>query len=245
MTQPLKLPLLVDANYRKLLLAGDLTEKDKGFFTDPRLRKFWGKVDIYLQRLEQPELLGSAAESIPGAFLAPLPFYGQSGTADRQSPKVRARENQKKTDSIIYQASKLAGELAELLETLEKITHIRPCEMQLMTIVRRLVHDENINRIASYYDGVSTSEALRELQEAMLNFPKSNSIFDGVPGMASQKSSWRDWLREAASNHKTLLQMHPGEFELTESDWLSLARVLIGNQITREAVQDTLRNLSD
>lgn len=245
MDTPEWLPFLVANNYRILLDANKLSGQERCFFTDAKLRKFWEKADGYLNRLENPEFLSGAAECIPGVFLAPLNFYGKTGKADNPTPKTRARKRQKGADPLINKAAQLAGELAQTLETIEKTTRVYPCELRLMAIVRTLVYDEKIAQVASYYDGVRTSEGLRNLEEALHRYPTVDSIFCDVPGMASQKSTWRDWLREAANNHKLLLRQHPGKFELTESDWLSIAKVLIGDHITRNAMQDALRSLPD
>lgn len=245
MNTPEWLPTLVATNYRLLLAADSLSKHEQAFFTDARLKKFWEKADGYLSCLEKPEFLAGAAECIPGVFLAPLAFYGQTGTASRPSPKFNARARQKKADPLISKAADLAGELAATLERIEKTTHIYPCELRLMAIVRDLVHDKNIKQVASYYEGVRTSDGLRNLECALREYPTVDSIFNDVPGMSSQKSTWRDWLREAVDNHKLLLLQHPGEFDLTESNWLSIAKVLIGDYITRNSMQDALRSLSD
>lgn len=244
MDMPKWLPDLVAGNFQLLVKDEKLSERERAFFTDARLENFWIKVSCYLEGLEHPEYLAAAAECIPGVFIAPLAFYGQTGSVDRPTPKTKARGRQKKADPLIRKAAELAGELAEKLERIEETTHVYPCELRLMTIVRELVHDEKIEHVASYYDGVPTSDALRLLEAALLKYPSADSIFDDVPGMASQKSTWRDWLREAAKNHKCQLRMHPGKFELTESDWLNLALVLIGDHVTRNSVQDALRRLS-
>lgn len=246
MNTPDFLPALVAANYQILVSRGDLTEREQSFFTDARLKKFWDRAGNYLHSLEHPEYLATAAECIPGVFLAPLYFYGHKvGTTERPTPKVKARERQKNSDPLINKAAKLAGELAETLESIEATTHIHPCELRLMAIVRKLVHDKNIARVASYYDGVRTSEALREIETALLAYPETSSIFDDVPGMASQKSTWVDWLAEAKENHRLLLRQHPGEFDLAEVDWVNLTKVLIDDGISRESVQSALRGLAD
>ena len=243
MNPPDWLPDLVAQNYCLLVASGQLTERELRIFTDSRLKKFWEKVANYLSSLDHPEYLVGAAERIPGVFLAPLAFYGQTGTADRPTPKTKARERQKKVVPLITKAAELAGKLAEVLESIEETTHIHPCELRLMAIVRKLVHDENISRVASYYDGVRTSKALRAIESAWWDYPEASSIFEDVPGMTSQKSTWVDWLAEARENHGLLLRQHPGEFDLAEVDWVNLTQVLISDRISRGSVQSALRGL--
>lgn len=245
MNIPIWLPSVVGLTYQLWKERGNLTGREEAFFADPRLKEFWAKMRKHLITLEHPEFMEAAAESIPGVFLTPLEFYMRRGTREQPTPKVRIRERQKKADELIARAAKQAGELAQTLESLESTTTIYPCETRLMTIVRKLVRDTNLNHIPSYFDGVRTSDALRLLEAKLKEYPNASSIFDDVPGMASNQSSWRDWLWEAESNYQDFLRIHPGKCVLAEADWVNLAKVLIGNTVSRENVQAALRKQHD
>lgn len=234
------LPLLVRWNFEQMLADGSLNEREQAFFTNKRLTKFWGKVEKYLASLPADNRQ-NAASWLVGAFLTPLAFgYGDTGTRDRPTRKTRIRDAQHRADPLISRIAQLAGELADSLENLEDITRIRPCEVRLLSLVHQLIHDDAVQNLSGYWSGVRTYEALRILQTKFSEYPETNDLFKDVPGMASQKASWRDWMREAESNLADMLRVLPGDLVLEESDWLNIVNVLIGN-VPRHSMQDARR----
>lgn len=235
------LPLLVKWNFERMVAEGSLSEHELAFFTDKRLAKFWKKVGDYLAGV-QPDYQQGTAERLAGSFLVPLAFgCGVTGTRDMPSRKTKIYDAQHKADPVIDRIARLSGELADALEELENITPTHPCQVRLLAIVRPLIRDEKIDELTSYWEGVRTSEALRVLQTKFSEYPKANELFKDVPGMASQKATWRDWMREAESNLADMLRANPGDLTLTESDWLNIVNVLIG-RVSRPAMQDARRS---
>lgn len=192
------------------------------------------------------DLCDDAASTLVGSLINPVAFgYGNAGTKQLPTRKVRTRLAQNKADPIIKRIANLAGELADALDKLEDVTIYRPDEAQLMCVVQPLICDDAIQNLSSYWTHVRTSAALRILQSKFAEYPDATHIFKDVPGMASQKASWRDWLYEATSNVDSTLNIYPGKLSLTDTDWRKLANVLFvvdGKEITRDTVRDALRN---
>lgn len=231
------LPLFVKWNFERMSKEGLLSERQQAFFTDKRLTKFWGKVNNYLAEVQE-DSRDNAASMLTGGFLNPISFgYGKTGTTEQPARKNLIRTSQSKADPIIKRIARLAGELADSLEELEGITPYHPGEARLLSIVQPLVDEDVLSRMPTYYEGVRTSEAIRILQAKFEDYPKASDLFQDVPGIASQKTTWVDWMREAESNLAETLEVYPGSLLLGESDWLKLAKVLISEYISREAVQ--------
>lgn len=244
--EPEWLPYEVAENFRRMDAEGFLNERTRAFFTDIRLKKFWEKVDRYLssvQYVRRADCRSNAAGHLVGSFLTPIFFgYGETGKVDRPTFKTNLLGAQKKADQKIEEIAALAGKLATALEDLEEITRFVPDEISLLVIVEPLIGRDAVKNLPSYHGRVRTSEALRILETSFGKYPKTNEAFDEVPGMASQKSSWADWMREAESNIEETLDTWPGELQLKESDWVNLAQVLIGEHLTRGAVQAARRS---
>lgn len=236
------LPLLVRWNFERMLADGLLSEREQAFFTDSKLENFWAKATKYLASVPA-DYRDAAAGSMVGAILTPLAFgYGDTGTADQPTRKVKIRQAQNKADPIISRIAELAGELGDALEELESITTIHPCEVRLLHVIQPLFQDEAIQNLSGYWLGVRTHEAVRILERKFMDYPVADDLLEDIPGMKSQKATWRDWLREADHNLKELINIYPGDLAPTESDWVNLAQILIGAHITREVVQDALRS---
>jgi len=236
------LPYEVQAIFDYMLADGSLSVRQQVFFTNKRLVKFWRKVDDYLSEVPEPHREGSAS-ALVGSFITPISFgYGDTGTADQPTRKTRIREAQKKADPIIDRIARLAGELGDALVELEEITSIHPCEVRFLHVVQPLFHDEAVQNLSGYWLGVRTYEALRILERKFRDYPLAHDQFKDIPGLASQKATWVDWMREAERGLEDMARYCPSKLSLSESDWVNLAQVLIGKHITREAVQAARRS---
>jgi len=236
------LPLKVQWIFEDMLAAGSLSEREQEFFTNKRLKKFWGKVDDYLSAIPADNR-ESAASILVGSFITPISLgYGDAGTAEQPTRKTRIREAQKKADPVIDRIAQLAGDLADALEELEGITSIHPCQVRLLAVVQPLIHDKAVQDLSSYWHNVRTYEAIRILEHKFRDYPLAHDQFKDIPGLASQKASWVDWMREAESGLDDIARFCPGKLSLLESDWVNLAQVLISEYISREAVQAARRS---
>lgn len=231
------LPCEVKVIFDYMLADGLLSAREQAFFTDMRLVKFWRKVSDYLPEV-QDSRREDAASILVGSFITPISLgYGKTGTTDQPTRKTRIREAQKKADPVIERIARLAGELGDALEELEDITSIHPCEVRFLHVVQPLIHDDAIQNLSGYWLGVRTYEALRIIERKFRDYPLAHDQFKDIPGLASQKASWVDWMREAESSLEEILRFHPCKLPLSESDWVNLAQVLIGEHISRGAVQ--------
>jgi len=223
-----------------------LNARERGFFTDERLKGFWVSVGRYLDEVN-PERTPDAASSLVSGFLGGLAFYGHTGTKDRPSPKVNARERQKKADKLIAKAAQLSEQLADTLYQIEQTTHVRPCEMWFMALFRKVVIDvdDSFDRLPSHWEDIYTERVIRELGETFRAYPPTDEQFSTVPGMASRESSWKDWMRSAHASLQMMLRMYPGTFILRESHWVVIAKVLIDENITRDRVHPAFKELNN
>ena len=235
------LPLLVKWNFERMIAEGLLSKPEQLFFKDARLLGFWKKVGDYLSGVEA-DLRNDAASMLVGDFIDPISSgYGITGTKEQPTRKTRTRAAQTKADPVIAQIAQLAGKLADALDDLERITATHPCEVRLLSLVRTLIHDDAVQKLSGYWLGVRTADALRIMEQKFSDYPETEELFQDVPGMASQKASWVDWMREAENNLAVTLRIYPGNLSLTEDDWVRLANVLCGEHITRSAVQAARR----
>lgn len=237
------LPYEVQAIFDYMLANGSLSERQPLFFTDTRLVKFWRKVSDYLPKVPESRR-EDAASILVGSFITPIGLgYGKTGTADQPTRKTRIREAQKKADLIIDRIADLAGELGDALEELESITPIHPCEVRFLHIVQSLFYyDEAVQNLSDHRLSVRTYEAIRILEHKFRDYPLAHDQFKNIPGLASQRATWVDWMREAESGLEDMMRFCPGKLSLSESDWVNLAQVLIGDHITRGAVQAARRS---
>lgn len=240
--EPEWLPYEIAANFRRMVDEGLLDEREQAFFTDSKLKKFWIKVSKYLSGIRRADYRSNAADQLVASFIAPLASYGKTGKADNPTFKTNIRTKQKEAGLAIKKIGRLAGELATALDDLEGITRFVPDETSLLVIVERLINEGGIRKFPSYRWRVRTSDALRILESSFGEYPLTDELFKNVPGMASQKSSWVDWMREAENCLREVLDVWPGELQLQEIDWVNLAKVLIGNHISSRAVQAARRS---
>lgn len=241
MDTPSWLPRYVATNFSRMVGQGLLNERERAFFTDDKLKCFWDKAGNYLTSKIHQNRCQDASDCFVATFISPLSMYAETGTADRPTPKVKIREAQKEADTLFDDAARLTGELVLVLEKLESTARCYPDEMWLMPVVRKLI-SEPLTDLSSASERVRTREALMVLNEAFQKYPRSGTLFKDGPGMASQKATWRDWLREAKDNITTMLGVYPGKFEMQERDWVNLVHVLISDDIARSTLQHALKD---
>lgn len=204
---------------------------------DPRMQRFWLHVGPRL-RLTMDEI-----SLLLGSILGPLSRYKNAGTRDRPNLKVRLRDRQKTADELLDRAAGAAADLAILLEDLESLTRYLPDEMRLLTLVRRAT-GMDLDEVDSYDEGAKTAAALHRLAQALAEHPRTEGLFLEIPGMASQKASWRDWLVEVLTNLGEFERQQGVRLELREAHWVALAQVLVSPDIGRASVNSALRSFS-
>jgi len=226
--------------------AGNLNEHERAFFIDERLSDFWGSVAQYLDQVGY-ERADNAASQLVGSFLGGLDLYGHSGTKDRPSRKTKVRERQQKADALIAKAAQLSEQLTEVLEQIEKTTHIIPDEMYFMALFRKVAVDVDgsFERTPSHWEDIRAWQVTGRLGESLRSYPKTDEQFAGVPGMASRESSWRDWMRSAHDALQHCLRMCPGSLVVKEKHWVVLAKVLIDEGISRDRVHPVFTQLNN
>jgi hypothetical protein len=67
------LPLLVKWNFERMVAESLLNEKEKLFFKDKQLVKFWKKVGDYLSDVKA-DWRDNAASMLVGGFISPISF---------------------------------------------------------------------------------------------------------------------------------------------------------------------------
>ena len=235
------LPHSVACIFRCMDPEKSISERERRFFTDNRLSKFWGNADKYLSNL-RGEHCEYAPNMLIGCFIGPhLVLYGKTWTRDNDPPKVKILKRLKKVDQLLDQAAIQANSLYETLRQLDEAGEFIPSSMMLEGIVRAGASDAEIMKVLDYPQHRPLYELLVFLAESLEEYQRLVPISREAPGMKSNKSTWRDWLAEARSNLGCLLRNYPGEFNIREADWVTLVNVLIDDAISRESVHDALR----
>ncbi len=237
------LPTLIELNYWRMLNGGMLDEKRKAFFVDSRLEKFWKSVDKYLGSIKCPELAPGAAQYLINCFLTPLWVYGETGTRERPTVKAERLDRQRKADKLRKSAADHARQLSAILQQLEELESDNPETMLFMGVVEPL-----IGGIRNYWgelpvdvELMRTHRAIDFLEESFRDYPDTDELFSDLPGMCSNKASWRDWFRQVNYHLLNLLRNCPGELNIRETDWVKLVNVLVNETTSRSSVSDELK----
>ncbi len=235
------LPALIELNYRHMLNEGMLDEKRKAFFVDIRLKGFWERIGKYLRSVEYPGFTLHASGYLIDCFLTPLWFYGETGTRERPTMKAERLDRQRKADKLRKSAADHAKQLSTILQQLEELQSDNPETILLMGLISPLIGDLKHWDLSADVNYIPTSRAIDSLKESFREFPDTDELFSDLPGMCSNKSSWRDWFRQVNHHLMHLLTMYPGELNIREVDWVNLVHVLIDETISRSSVSAELR----
>lgn len=168
-----------------------------------------------------------AASELMGCVFTPLAlgydFHGTAPRRVRESMDLKGRRN----------AASLACELAERLDKIE--AEICAPDGVLDAVSLLLLPASVTVGIPSYFRGIRIAEVLRRLAEALETPPD----FSAVPGLASQKASWRGFIRQVQGN------LALNDFILRERDAVALVARLARNagqvEPSRGSVRDALR----
>lgn len=209
----------------------------EALFIDPQLSSMWREVG---RQIAITSRTFEACQYFVGCVLNPLDLYAKTGTVDRPTFKVRVRARQGEAADLIGRAATLSRELLQVLNDIGETTPYAPCELGLLRLVRKTTGLE-LSEVSSYYDGIPVRDALLHLAEALEKHPSTGNLFAEVPGMASQKAGWRDWIREAKESLQNMERIYGAPVVLREADWLALCKVMVSPAITRDAVHDALR----
>ncbi|GJL73967.1 MAG: hypothetical protein NMNS02_00730 [Nitrosomonas sp.] len=237
------LPPIVELNFRRMVAENLLNEKEKAFFTDNKLTEFWGSVDKYLNSIQHPECTENASAFLIGCFLGPLKLYGHTGTRERPSIKIDLMDRQRKADKLRKDAVDHARQLSAILQQLEELKSYNPETMLLMRVIETLIGGTGnyCGELPADVEFMRTHRAIDFLEESFRKYPDTDELFNDLPGMRSNKAGWRDWFREARYNLTLLLRIHPGELEIRQTDWKSIANVLFDETISSQSVSDVFK----
>jgi|GEM_PF-2079034 len=196
-------------------------------FDDARCGAFWEAAAGHLRvMIAAGSTEDDAAAQIVGALTVPVLFgHDARGSFNRM---IRRKVNMQRRKK----AAMLARELAKLLRDISR-EPMPPDGIYLLSLVPGL--SNYTQRVPSYFETYPTADALATLALGLETPPD----FAGAPGLASQKPTWRDWLREAKENLADI------SFTLSESDAIALVGALAeaGGVMrpSRESVHAALR----
>ena len=219
----------------------DMSAAERALIAAPNLEPFWKALAEHVPKLEAQwrKRRDAAAEHVPdleaqgwerrdaaavlvGAVLLPLAMgYDAHGTLARKvRDGVRMDRRTKAAD--------LAHELAKLLD----IISCEPLPPDAVVGVVALLDQRLIARDApSYFMSEPTAKLLRRLRDALREPPD----YSEAPGLASQKPSWRGFIREARSN------LDKYGFALRERDTIALAAVICADAGVMKPSRDSVR----
>lgn len=219
-----------------------------GLFHDSGLEDFFLHLDGCLASGEWEYFVGcivDAVECVP---------EGGAATRDRPDNKTRVRDKQTRASALLSKISDKARELARLLDELDELRATVPAETYscLALIESALsrnpaeVEFDRFRRSLSSYQEhgfPAPADLLNALANASDANPPAAQIFADDPWLASQKSTWRDFVRIVADSLSDIYVMHGVKIELREKHWLSLTRALVSPDISRSSVNAELRKL--
>lgn len=205
----------------------ELGRAEAALVAAPELAQFWGALAKHLPRMVKDGWKPSnAVGTLVGAVLLPVMMgYDAHGTL---AFYVRKGVNMGRR----AKAAELARELAALLDDIER----EPLPPGAVIAVADLLNRRLIARDApSYLKNERPAAVLRRLADALTVPPD----YSQAPGLASQKASWRGFIREVQANLADV------GFKLRERDAVELAGVLCRSaglmKPSRDAVRDALR----
>ncbi|WP_188904378.1 hypothetical protein [Caldovatus sediminis] len=206
----------------------DATATEAALFAVPDLALFWEALAAHVLALEREGWSRlSAAAMLLGAVLTPLRMgYDAHGTLPRAVRRCTSMARRAK-------AAAMARKLADMLDEISR-EPLPPCAV---VAVAALLHPRLIARDAPrYFQAEPTAEMLRRLAAALEEPPR----FADVPGLASQKPSWRGFIRAVRA---TLADLG---FKLRERDAVVLTQAVcraagFAAPPSRDAVRDALR----
>lgn len=192
----------------------------------PALTGFWNRLSLHLREMEAKGWRApDAAPLLVGAVLTPVAMgYDRKG---RLPQLVRGKADMKRRKK----AAKLARELAGVLREIER-EPLRPGESFV---------DGALNwpeGVAGAIPQALLREGMSDVIARMAEGMEQPPDFAAAPGLASQKPSWRAYVREVRDCLATL------DFALREIDAVALANALPNGgpvEISRDAVRDALR----
>lgn len=211
-------------------LGGELTGAQRAVVAAPELAGFWEAVAArVLTMMAEGWSRTDAAGVLVGAVLTPLAMgHDAHGTLAQMARSGVDMERRRK-------AAELANELAATLDAIER----EPFPPGAVIGVAALLHRRLVARGAPPAVKLEpTAALLRRLADALTVPPD----FSAAPGLASQKPSWRGFLREV----KASLNEHG--FALREADAVRLVQAVcreggMASPPSRDAVRDALRPL--
>jgi hypothetical protein len=173
----------------------------------PSLAPFWEALAAHVLELRRKEWNHlDAAAVLLGCVLTPLALgYDAHGTLAR---KTRGRVNMQRR----RKAASLALELADLLDAIAR----EPLAPDAALAVAALLDERCVSSWPSYFQHERPAALLRRLAAGLTEEPD----FTTAPGLASQKLSWRGYIREVKAN---LIDVG---FHLRERDAVALVEVV-------------------
>lgn len=218
--------------------------------TDPSLKPTWGRLNAVLESIDPHVFRREAAEYIVGSFCNPLLLYSFPGAAHSPTPKQKLLRDRNEAESHLQTASKhlmkAVGEIQKSVQISRNLPdEARTIAGMVICIFVEAGHEDAItlSKIPDNFwihaRGLKTAAFLEELAARLT--PGDDPWAD-VPGMQSNKATWRDWLREAEANLSAGGRQYGKDFSLREADWVCLAKSLIDPAISRNSVSAALRN---
>lgn len=220
---------------------GDVSPTIHALFDDPGCAPFWEAAGNHLQAMvakrrdaridswDGMSIEDSAAAEIVGALVVPVLFgHDAHGSFNRS---IRAKVNMKRR----AEAAVKARELAILLRDITREPMPPDGALSVLSLVP--MPSRYAESIPSYFQTYPTADALDSLA-AGLKIPPD---YANAPGLASQKPTWRDWLREVNANLADL------GFTLREYDAVALVVAMAAAEKmpppSLDSVRDALRPL--
>lgn len=237
--------------YRSESKASDTTKRDaKRLLHAPGLRQYWGLVGRAIAGKH-----AGLVEWVLSAFLVPAEReLHLTGTAKRSTWKSRLRRRHGRDRK---RAARVATALREALHELAGWEcSVRPDEVvdvaALATRCGVLEHLGHYHGVTAYHEQtlidvlakISTKSMLHTLAESLERFSAHDALSE-VAELASQKSSWRDYVKAVYGNLAQIETAHQISIQPQVSDWQAIVLALTRQTVLKKDVHEALRAVAE
>jgi len=210
----------------------------------PGLKTYWARVENAIAGRE-------LAEWVLGSFLVPAEReLHLTGTAERSTWKSRTRQRHGRDRK---RAAKAASALRQAIDELKAWEcSVRPDEaVDLAALATRcglLAHLEHFSGVTAYHEQtlvdvlgkITTVDMLHNLAKTLEQFAGRDSLSE-VAELASQKASWRDYVKAVYGNLAQIETAHQIIMQPLVSEWQAIVQALTGQTVLEKDVLEALR----
>lgn len=234
------------SRYRQSGVSEDIKRIAYQILSSAELQKYWRRASkAFCDIAGGIERLEASSSWLMSCFLQPaVDELHLTGTADRPTRKVRLKEQHKRDRA---RADGAAGKLREVLGAL------RGWEGQVqpdgLIYLDALLDEGGWSFPASSFCSADVARCFRSIEtlvvieclaEALKRFSNADSLAE-IEEFASNKASWRDYVKAARREIKLLEEANNVEVQPDAGEWQAIIFALTGKKPDPKSVKDALK----